>query len=347
VDIIARINPSELSGPLAIEAVADIHRLDDELYSYQSPHWYRGHTYCSELIEGDRVAAALQNIGASRVIVGHTPTPTREVVQRLDGRVIEIDTGMNSSYYKGSGHALVIENGDISVINENGTTGLPPATSARMVGARPAADMSVEDIENILAFGEISESDDEKTGALEVALDGRTLQARFIKNKRGDIQPEVAAYRLDRVLELDMVPVTVEREYEGKSGALQFEPPKRIDEVQRQVQKAGGGAWCPLPAQWENMMIFDTLIGNDARSADTIYYNLSSWQVMLVGFDDAFTLSTAKSTRFKDGKIRIGRSWREALKSADTETLQATLGNVLDDRRIRALAKRRDLLLSQ
>ena len=95
------------------------------------------------------------------------------------------------------------------------------------------------------------------------------------------------------------------------------------------------------------MVIFDTLIANDARSADSIYYNLNNWQVMLVGYNSAFSLSTAKSTRFKDGKIRIGRSWREALKSIDSDTLQATLGDVLDKRRIRALAKRRDLLLSQ
>lgn len=346
-DILERINPSEVAGPTVIEAIADISRLNDALFSYQSPHWYRGHTYCSELIEGDRIAPALEMIGASRVIVGHTPTPTREVTQRLDGRVIEIDTGMNSSYYKGSGHALVIEDGEISVINEDGSSGIQPIASARHVGARPRAGLSTEDIENLLAFGEIAEHEENGRDVLEVSLDGKSLGVRFIKAKRGDIHPEVAAYRLDRLLKLDMVPVTVPREYDGKPGALQFVPVKRMDEAQRQMQRAGGGAWCPLPEQWTSMMIFDTLIANDARSADTIYYNLTNWQLMLVGYNSAFSLSTAKSTRFKDGKIRIGRSWQEALKSIDTDTLQTTLGDVLDERRIRALAKRRDLLLSQ
>jgi hypothetical protein len=346
-DILERVNPSQLAGPTVIEAVADINRLNDALFSYQSPHWYRGHTYCSELIEGDRIAPALDKIGATRVFVGHTPTPTREVIQRLDGRVIEIDTGMNSGYYKGSGHAVVIEGEEISVLNEDGSSGIPPTASARRVGARPISGVSVEEIENLLAFGEITEHEENGSDVLEVSLDGRTLGVRFIKAKRSDLHPEVAAYRLDRLLKLDMVPVTVVREFDGKPGALQFVPVKRMDEAQRQMQKAGGGAWCPLPEQWTSMMIFDTLIANDARSADTIFYDLTNWQLMLVGYNSAFSLSTAKSTRFKDGKIRIGRSWQEALKSIDTDTLEATLGDVLDKRRIRALAKRRDLLLSQ
>jgi len=346
-EIVGRINPSELPGPIAIEAIAEITRLNDALFSYQSPHWYRGHTYCSELIEGDRIAAALDKIGATRVMIGHTPTPTREVTQRLDGRVIQIDTGMNTSYYKGSGHALVVIGDEVAVLNEDGSAGIPPVQAARRVGARPKAGLSVEDIENLLAFGEITEVDEAGKDAFEVTLDGTTLDARFIKGKRGEMHPEVAAYRLDRLLKLDMVPVTVLREYDGKSGALQFVPVKRMDEMQRQRQKSGGGAWCPLPEQWDNMMIFDTLIANDARSADSIYYDLTTWQVMLIGYNSAFSLSTAKSTRFKDGKIRIGRSWKEAMKALDTDTLQATLGDVLDKRRIRALAKRRDLLLSQ
>lgn len=347
VDIVDRVNPSTLKGPTVIEAVADVRRLNDELFSYQSPHWYRGHTYCSELIEGDRIAAALKKIDADRVIVGHTPTPTREVLQRLDGRVIEIDTGMNNSYYKGMGHALVIENGVVSVMNENGEADDLPAPAARRVGARPVAGLSTEDLENVLSFGDISTVSAGDENLLEVTLDEKTVDARFIKAKRGDNHPEVAAYRLDLLLNLDMVPVTVAREYNGKSGALQFIPVKRMDEVQRQQQRAGGGAWCPLPEQWETMLIFDTLIANDARSADSIFYNLTNWQLMLVGYNSAFSLSTAKSTRFKDGKIRIGRSWRAGLKSIDSSTLQATLGDVLDKRRIRALAKRRDLLLSQ
>ncbi len=345
--LVDRISPMLADGPIVIEAMADIRRLNDPLFSYQSPHWYRGHTYCSELIEGDRIEAALQKIGAARVVVGHTPTPNREVMQRLDGRVIEVDTGMNNSYYKGRGHALIVENGNISVLNEDGSEGLAPTVSPRKVGSRPGRPMSADEIEDMLRHGEIVSASADDEDRIQVTTDGQSLDVRFIESKRKGIYPEVAAYRLDRLLKLDMVPVTVMREYKGEQGALQFMPARSMDEKQRQAEKSGGGAWCPLPVQWTTMMIFDTLAANDARSADTILYNMSTWQLMLIGYDSAFTTSTSESTRFRDGRVRIGRSWQMAMKSLDSDLLQETLGDVLDKRRIRALSKRRDLLLSQ
>jgi len=347
VALVERISPMLADGPIVIEAMADIRRLNDPLFSYQSPHWYRGHTYCSELIEGDRIDASLEEIAAVRVVVGHTPTPNREVVQRLDGRVIEVDTGMNNSYYKGRGHALIVENGNISVVNQDGSEGLSPIPSARQVGSRPGKPMSTEKIEDMLRHGEIVSASADDEDLIQVTSDGQSLDARFIKSRRKGIYPEVAAYRLDRLIKLDMVPVTVVREYEGDQGSLQFVPARAMDEQQRQRERTGGGAWCPLQVQWTTMMIFDTLAANDARSADTILYNLSTWQLMLIGYDSAFTTSTSESTRFRDGRVRIGRSWRVAMKSLDSDLLQETLGDVLDKRRIRALGKRRDLLLSQ
>lgn len=345
VEIVARVGASDI-GPAAVQqAVADIRRLDSELFSYQSPHWYRGHTYCSELIEGDRIAAALEKIGAVRVIVGHTPTPTREIVQRLDGRVIEIDTGMNSSYYKGSGHALVIENDTITVLNEDGSAGLPPAEAARSVGARPVAGLTAADIEYLLENGEIAGGQVGK--GLTVTLDGSTVAARFIRPVRGGIHPEVAAYRVDRLLGLDMVPVTVLREHDGKRGALQFAPVRSMDENQRQAQQTGGGAWCPLPLQWDSMVLLDALVGNDARSVESIFYNLDNWQLMLVGFDRAFSTSTALPTRIENGELAVGGSWQSALRGLGDEQLSAALGDVLGKRRIRALAERRDRLLNR
>jgi hypothetical protein len=345
--IVERFDPRRSKGPTVIEAISDVQRLNDPLFEYDSPHWYRGHTYCSELIEGDRIDAALEKIAATRVVVGHTPTPNRQIMQRLDGRVIEVDTGMNNSYYRGRGHALVIENGEISVFNQDGSQGNPPIESARHVGSRPGKAMSAEEIEDFLRNGEIVSASEDDEDKIQVTDGSQYLDVRFVKARRKGIYPDVAAYRLDKLLELDMVPVAVVREYDGDLGSLQFMPAETIDERQRYAAKSGGGAWCPLKVQWESMMIYDTLTANDARSAESILYNLATWQLMLIEYNSAFTLSTAKSTRFKDGRIRIGRSWRDALKLMDSDTLQVTLGDVLDKRRIRALRKRRDLLLSQ
>lgn len=344
VDIIERVGPRQSSGTAVIEAMTEIERLFESLYSYQNPLWYRGHTYCSELIESDRIDAALEEIGADRVVVGHTPTPTREFVSRLDGRVIEVDTGMNHSYYKGRGRALVIEDGEISVVTEEGSAGVLPHSSLRRVGARPGLPMSTAKIEELLRTGEIVSANGDNSDRLQVTDGQQSLDVRFTRAKRGNY-PDVAAYRLDKLIGLDMVPVAVEREYDGREGSLQFLPVKSMDEAERHAERLGGGAWCPLPVQWETMMIFDALIGNDSRSVDTIFYNLTNWQLMLIGHEDAFTSSTSQSNRFREIRIKVGPAWRDELESLDTEALSDALGDVLDERRIRALVKRSELLL--
>ncbi|MGI9202311.1 MAG: metallophosphoesterase [Woeseiaceae bacterium] len=345
VEIVERINPATVTDPAVQEAIADVLRLNDPLFSYQSPHWYRGHTYCNPLAEGDRVQAALDKIGAKRVVVGHTPTPNREVISRLGGRVIEVDTGMNSGYYGGSGHALIIENDDIVVVSQDGSPQDQPIPYARRVGSRPTKGMSVEVIEDLLSNGEIIAAADDPE-RLQIMHNGQAVDVRFVEAEKSGVYPDVAAYRLDRFLRLDMVPVTVKREYRGDEGSLQFVPVEMMTEAVRQQKQVGGGAWCPLPVQWPSMSIFDALTANVARTTDTLLYNLDTWEVVLTGFDQSFTTSTKRPTYLRDGRITVGPSWQSALKLLDDKALQENFADVLDKRRIKALGKRRDYLLS-
>ncbi|MCI0517919.1 MAG: metallophosphoesterase, partial [Woeseiaceae bacterium] len=104
-------------------AIATVIALNEsEIHGIEGPLWYRGNVACGPLTENDKLDRALAAIGARRVVIGHTPTVTRRVLQRLDGRVIEIDTGMLTSAYKGSGNALVIAGDSLVVVNESGAT---------------------------------------------------------------------------------------------------------------------------------------------------------------------------------------------------------------------------------
>lgn len=343
VAILERIDLATVAAAAVKDAITVLLQLNDPLFSYQSPHWYRGHTYCNELAEGDRIQAALQKIAAARVVVGHTPTPKREVVSRLGGRVIEVDTGMNSQSYGGSGHALVIEGDAMYVINEDPEQKSEVLPSARRVGARPGGALAVAQLEALLQRGEVRAAGD----LLQVSQNGRTVSAQFIAAKRNGIYPDVAAYRLDRLLRLNMVPVTVKRDVGGKDGSLQFVPEKTLTEQQRQEQNIGGGAWCPLPVQWPDMSIFDALTANTARNGQTLLYDVDTWQLILNGFGEAFTTSTSKPSYIRDGQVSVGPSWKAALQSLDDTQLETSFGDVLDKRRIKALGKRRDFLLRQ
>ena len=65
---------------------------ESPVHAPDGPLWYRGNVVCSELIEADKLAGVLEAIDADRVVIGHTPTPGRQVLERLDGGSIVIDT---------------------------------------------------------------------------------------------------------------------------------------------------------------------------------------------------------------------------------------------------------------
>ncbi|MDH5213522.1 MAG: metallophosphoesterase [Gammaproteobacteria bacterium] len=336
-----------LSGELrgAIAAVIELN--DSDIHSSQGPLWYRGNVACSALTESDKLDRVLQTIGATRVVIGHTPTMTRRVLQRLDGKVIEIDTGMLTAAYKGSGNALVIEGDSLAVINESGAASDGPVPHPRHVGARRDT-LSAADLEEAMTRGVIAATGVDESGRTIVSVksDAGNISAVFSKNPRSKgFVPEVAAYRLDRLLSLDMVPVTVLREMDGQAGSLQFLPEKASDETKRAAGRLGGDAWCPLNDQWSSMYVFDALIFNPGRQPQAILYSPDNWQLMLSGHQDSFTTHRDRPPGLRSVELPLGTAWVKALQSVDDASLQAELGDVLDKRRLAALSKRRDQLL--
>jgi hypothetical protein len=342
-DILERRMPVPDANAEINEAAAAIKALNDsDLNSLSGPLWYRGNIVCSELIEADKLAAALEAIDANRVVIGHTPTPGRRVLERIDGRIIEIDTGMLNAYYGGSANALIIDQDGISAINQDGGDESTPGPHPRAVGSRPAGTMSAGEIEKFLSVGNVVARVDDELGRDLVTLsDGqRQLTAVFARRSGRNFYPEVAAYRLDRLLKLDMVPVTVLRELDGVEGSLQFNPDDWIDEAGRQQESRGGSAWCPLPEQWNAMSVFDALTYNEGRTARNILYNLDWWQLMLVGHDRAFSTRKGLPASLKTARFDVGNRWKEVISALDEAALQNELGDVLDQKRIAALLAR-------
>lgn len=341
--LVARFAPPLNASPDLLKSLDAIKELNDsDLHSLDGPLWYRGNVVCSELIEYDKLTATLDAIGADRVVVGHTPTPGRTILERLDGKLIEIDTGMLSDYYGGSANALIIDESGMSVVNQDGTTRVSPQPHPRNVGMRPQGRLSYEQIETLLTNGEItSKRKDKLDRDVYTVNDGAaSIEAVFEKRKGRGFYPEVAAYRLDRLISLDMVPVAVVREVDGKDGSLQFVPKNWIDESQRQKDGSGGSAWCALPEQWNAMTVWDVLLYNDGRNANNILYSMDFWQVMLVGHEKAFAPRRGVPSRFDRVPFEVGQGWRNALAELSEETLAEALGDVLDEKRIRALAAR-------
>jgi hypothetical protein len=322
---------------------------DSNLYSLDGPLWYRGNVVCSELIEVDKLSGALEAIGANRVVIGHTPTPGRRVLERLDGQIIQIDTGMLNNYYGGSANVLVIDAAGVSVVNQDGETVVALAPNPREVGSRPQGNLSYEQLETLLTNGEViaRRKDDVGRDIVTVSDGTSTIESVFAKRKGRGFYPEVAAYRLDKLIDLEMVPVAVARTVEGSDGSLQFLPKNWIDEHKRQEDGSGGSAWCDVKEQWNAMFVFDVLTHNNGRNGRNILYSLDMWQLMLVGHRDAFGTRKGLPERLRSVPFEVGQGWKDAAAGLTEATLTDALGDVLDAKRIRALAARATALAEQ
>ncbi|MDX1556250.1 MAG: metallophosphoesterase, partial [Xanthomonadales bacterium] len=69
------------------------------------PLWFRGLAGDAPKVSPELLDSILERMSASRIVVGHTPTPGI-VWPRYDGRVIQIDTGISAHY---GGHPAYLE----------------------------------------------------------------------------------------------------------------------------------------------------------------------------------------------------------------------------------------------
>jgi hypothetical protein len=154
-------------------------------------------------------------------------------------------------------------------------------------------------------------------------------------------QSEIAAYELDKLLELGMVPVTVERRIDGKRMSVQLwvEHCRLLKELKSQA--------APDAEAWNRQVfrqrVFDNLIGNIDRNAGNLLVD-RVWNLILIDHSRAFT-DTRKLPFGADMK-RIDRALYARLKALDEATLDARLGPWLFDRGSRrTMLERRDRIV--
>jgi hypothetical protein len=345
--------PALSEDPVILNAVDTGIRLSNsDLLGVDGPLWYRSNVRCPGIIEEHRLEAALAAIGADRVVVGHTPTPNRKILQRFNGRLIEVDTGMLNFYYKGKGNALILEGESVTVTNQAGVESLVPMDHPRQVGHRPGR-LSTKSLQQLLELGEIVSVEkatpnianmEPKTNV--TISDGKyTIKAVFARRKGKGFFPGVAAYRMDRLLNLDMVPVTVKRTIDGTEGSLQFMPENTSNESVRSSSGLGGGASCPIMEQWAAMYVFDVLAYNEGRTQQRMLYDNSTWSLILIEHERSFANKKGRPASLNKASLKISAGWRYALGELSDEVLQENFSDVLDKRRLQALASRRDELL--
>jgi hypothetical protein len=152
---------------------------------------------------------------------------------------------------------------------------------------------------------------------------------------------EVAAYEIDKLLSLDMVPVTVERSYMRKKGSLQFWVNGML-EIDRQKKKIQP----PVAWQWKfqryRVNIFDKLIYNIDRNAGNLIVT-PDWKCVMIDHSRCFK-SVGGVKDVNDLKI-FSLSLMKAMAELNEGTVKERCSRWLTSHEISTLMKRRDILV--
>ncbi|HEX9207295.1 MAG TPA: metallophosphoesterase [Steroidobacteraceae bacterium] len=334
------------SPPDLAQAVARFTAADrSPLLGADGPNWYRGAALCNEAAEADVLDPLLAQFGAARLVVGHTPTRDQRVVTRFDGRVVKLDAGMNRAVYRGRAAALLLEGGKVAVRYAGEPAFAVPAAEGLYVAPNALDEATIL---AALRDGTVTVTAPRSPGVLDVMIDhrGRRVPAVFIGKGDGASHKELAAYRLDRLLRLGLVPATVAREVQGQPGVLQARPEKWVTQLDVQQRGLRGGGWCALEPQFQLVYAFDTLLGNEARTPETLLFDTDEWYVYVTGHDQAFGTSRTLPAYLKARPPQPGAEMRRRLGALDEQGLKATLGDLVDGRARKAILQRRDALLA-
>ena len=163
-------------------------------------------------------------------------------------------------------------------------------------------------------------------------------------NFRDTYKFNVAAYRLDKLLDLRMSPPCIERTVEGNSASLCWWVDdvlmEETERMKKKVQPPDNDSWND---QMYIVRVFDQLIYNTDRNVGNLLIT-KDWKIWMIDHTRAFRLQTT----LKNPKdlVRCDRDLLAAMKRLDEAGLKREMGSYLTSTEIKGLLGRRDKIVA-
>lgn len=162
-------------------------------------------------------------------------------------------------------------------------------------------------------------------------------------NFRDSYRYNIAAYRLDRLLGLNIIPVSVERKIGGKTASVTW----WMDDIaMMELDRHKKKLQVPNPDEWNDQMyqvrVFNQLVYNMDPNLGNVLIT-HDWKIRLVDFTRAFRWQTD----LKDSRelVRIDRRIYNGLRELTDEKLAAAMGPMLTKPERQGVLARRGKIL--
>lgn len=333
------------------------------LYMPDSPLWNRDFALKDEKSYGPVVDRILKNLDAKYMIIAHTPPGSPVIPEnerdeiilrtRFDQKIWMIDTGI-SDYYHGILSYLRIENGKFLMKEwrEEEYEAEEPFEPSRI----KEKEVSREDMEYYLSKAAVVDVRPEavpgRTAAWKISLDDgefkRLAMFKVVDDPRPAPLPEsykyeLAAYALDKLLDLNRIPPVTEREIRGIRGSLQILVENCIGLDKQQRQNISPPDPQAFADALDEINIFENLVYCERTELDDILIQEESWTIFRVDFSEAFSPTP---DLIPEQKItRCSKKLFQNLQELSDNVIKARLENYLNDEEISALIKRKALII--
>jgi hypothetical protein len=246
----------------------------------------------------------------------------------------------------------------------------PPLAHAQVAASAPAPELSTDQIKTFLKTAKVIRTRTTDKGvtapkrltlsdgvtthdAVFQAIDERKMVVRMGGGGRQETTElnfvdsykyNIAAYELSRLLELDhMMPVYVERRWNGQLGSISWFVPTLMDESDRLKKKIQP----PNPTDWNNQMyrmrVFSSLVRDTDRNLTNVLVS-PAWKVIMIDFSRAFRMQ--HELQHLSDLAKIDRRLLARLEALNRDDVKKATTDFLNKSELDALMVRRDLLVA-